>query len=102
LDGGEAVLLGVEDARRPAVDEPVVARELHDAAVRREVAPEDPEAAARLQRTLDRDHHLLAGALVHGGSDLPERAPVDVPGARGNEIALRELAGDERDAAGLV
>ena len=46
LDRREAVLLGVEDARRAAVEEPLVAGELDDAAVGRERAAQDRDAAA--------------------------------------------------------
>src|SRR5436305_589423 len=45
LDRGEAVLLGVEHARRAAVVQALVSGELHDAAVGREVASQDREAA---------------------------------------------------------
>ena len=64
LDGGEAVLLGVEDARRAAVDEPLVAGELDDAPSGREVARRIAEAAGRLQRLLERDDDLLARRLL--------------------------------------
>ena len=46
LDGGEAVLLGVEDARRAAVEQPLVAGELDDAALGRELAAQDRKPAA--------------------------------------------------------
>ena len=46
LDGREAGLLRVEDARRAAVEQPLVAGELDDAALGREVAAEDREPAA--------------------------------------------------------
>ena len=52
LDGGEALLLGVEDARRAAVVEPLVAGELDDAALGRERAAQDREPAGRLERRL--------------------------------------------------
>ena len=50
LHGREARLLGVEDARRAAMDGAIVARELDRAALGGEVPVEDGDAAARLQR----------------------------------------------------
>ena len=64
LDRREAVLLGVEHARGAAVVRALVARELDDAALGREVAVEDREAAGRLDRVLDRHDDLLAGRLL--------------------------------------
>ena len=102
LDGGEAVLLGVEHARRAAVMQPLVARELDDAAVGREVAAQDREAARRLERVVPRDDDVLPGALVGAVGDLAERAAVDRDQhPRATRPAAHQLAGDERDAAGL-
>ena len=50
LDGREARLLGVEDACRPAMEQPLVPGQLHDAPVRREVAAQNREPARGLQR----------------------------------------------------
>ena len=77
LDRGEAGLLGVEDARRAAVMRALVAGELDDAAVRREVAAQDREPAGRLQRVVPRDDDLLAGRLERAVRDLLQRPPVD-------------------------
>ena len=77
-----------------------MAGELHDAAVRREVAAQDREPAGRLQRRLDRDDDLLARRLDDGGRDLGERAAVDVRRVAVHEAGLQQLARDERDAAG--
>ena len=56
----EAGRLRVEDPGRAAVVAPLVAGQLHDAAVRRERAAQDRQAADRLDRRLDRDDDLLA------------------------------------------
>ena len=102
LDGGEALLLGVEHARRAAVVQALVAGELHDAAVRREVAAQDRQAAGRLERALDRDDDLLPRRLDDRGRDLAERAAVDGRRVAVHEPRLQQLARDERDAAGGV
>ena len=70
LHGREARLLGVEDPRRAAVEQPLVAGELHDAALRREVPAQDREPARGLERRLDRDDDLLALPLDR----LPRRS----------------------------
>ena len=79
-----------------------MAGELHDAAVGSEVAAEDREAAARLERALDRHDDLLAGRLDDRGRNLGERAAVDVRRVAVHEPGLQQLARDERDAAGGV
>ena len=58
-----ASLLALEDARRPAVGHPLVPGDLHDAALGREVAPEDHQPARLLQRLVDRPHHVLPRRL---------------------------------------
>ena len=102
LHRGEALLLGVEHARGPAVVQPLVARELHDAALRREIAAQDGEASRRLQRPLDRDDDLLPRRLDDRGRHLGQRAAVDVRRVAVHEAGLQELARDESDAAGGV
>ena len=77
LDRRERLLLGVEDPGRAAVERAVVAGELDRAALGREVAVEDGDAAARLQRRLDRHDDRLALGLDGRIGDLAERAPVD-------------------------
>ncbi len=64
LDGGEAVLLRVEDPGGPAMVEPLVAGELHDGALGRERAAQDRQAAGRLERRLPRDDDVLPRALL--------------------------------------
>ncbi len=50
-------------------------RGLQDAPVRRQVASQDVEAAASLQRILDRANDLLAGRLLDFGNLFGERTP---------------------------
>ncbi len=68
----EGVLLAVEDARRAAMLQALVTGDLHDAAVGREVALQDDEAARRLQRLVDRQDDVLAGRLL-GVARTPRR-----------------------------
>ena len=76
-DRGVALGLGLEDAGRAAMQPPLVAGELHDAAVGRERPAQDRQAAGRLERPLDRHDHLLAGRLGRGRGDLGDRPAVD-------------------------
>ena len=64
----ERVLLALEDARRAAVLHALVAGELHDAALGREVAAQDREAAGRLERVVQRPDDLLALGLLGVGA----------------------------------
>src|SRR5439155_919373 len=73
-DGGHRVLLALEDARRTAVGRALVAGHLHHAALGGEVAPEDDEAAGRLERPLERRDDLLPGRLDRAGRLLGEGA----------------------------
>ena len=59
-DGRHRALLALEHARRTAVAAALVAGELHDAALRGEVAAQDREAAGRLERVAERAHDVLA------------------------------------------
>ena len=99
LDRSEALLLGVEHARGPAVKQALVPRELHDTAVGREVAAQHREPACLLERRLDRDDDLLARRLDDRVRDLRQRAAVDVRRVTVHEAGLQQLAGDERDTA---
>ena len=60
-DGGHRGLLAVEHARRALVVAALVAGELDDAALGREVAAEDRDPARRLDRVVERADDLLAG-----------------------------------------
>ena len=73
LDGFERGFLAVEHARRSAMHAEVVARDLHHAAVGREVAAKDHETARRLERRGDRAHDLLSGRF-DGGRRLPRQS----------------------------
>ena len=76
-DGVVAGRLGVEHAGRAAVLAPLVAGQLDDAAVGRQRAVQDGQAAVRLERRLERADDLLAGRLDDVGRDLGDRPAVD-------------------------
>ena len=63
-DGRHRRLLALEHARRARVVAALVAGELHDAALGREVAAQDREAAGRLDRVVERAHDALARRLA--------------------------------------
>ena len=80
-----------------------MAGELDDAALGRERAAQDREAAGRLQRR--RSHETTTswpGRSLDRGRDLAERAAVDAARALVDEAGADELARDEADAARLV
>jgi len=89
-------------SQTPAMMQALVAGELDDTALRREVPAQDGKTANRLDRILDRDDDFLARPLLDRGCDLPERTAVDVGRVRMDELALQQLPRDERDTAGLV
>ena len=102
LDGREARLLGVEDARRAAVEQPLVPGELDHAALGRERAAQDREPAGRLDRRLPRHDDVLARPSRRR-PPRPRRASVRRRRGRPRAPAgADELAGDQPDAAGLV
>src|SRR5207245_2205211 len=74
LHRGEAVLLAVEDARRPAVHVLLLPGHLRHAAVGREVAAQDDEAALGLDRIAQRADDLLPRRLARGARFLADRA----------------------------
>ena len=92
LDGRERLLLGVEHARRAAMEGAVVAGELDGAPFGREVAVEDGDATARLERSLDRDDDGLTLRLDGSVGDLADRPSVDRAGLRVKEPGLLQLA----------
>src|SRR5438093_12747687 len=101
-DGGHRVLLTLEDARGAAVGRALVPGHLHHAALGREVALQDDEAAGRLERPLERGDDLLPGRLDRarrllrqGAAARRERAAVDEPG---RDQPLRHHAGATRAA----
>ena len=80
-----------------------MAGQLHDAAVGRERAAQDRQAARRLQRGLDRVDHRLALGLRAVGGDLGDRPAVDRGLAAVEQpVALEQLAHDEAHAARVV
>ena len=95
LDSREGLLLGVEHARRASVQRPVVPGQLDRAPAGREVAVEDGDATARLQRCLDRNDDGLALGLDCGIRDLTERASVHRFRVLVQEAGLLQLPGDE-------
>jgi hypothetical protein len=74
-------------ARGAGVEAPLVAGELHDAALGREVAAQDREAAGRLERVVERPDDALAGGLVGRVRDLPHRLAVTVIASRAGSRA---------------
>ena len=76
FDRGEALLLRLEHAGRAAVLRAVVAGELHDAPLGSEVAAQDRDPSARLDRGLDRHDDGLAHGLARGRG-VGEGPPVD-------------------------
>jgi hypothetical protein len=90
-------LLAVEDARRAAVVAALVAAELDHAALGREVAAQDRQAAGRLDRVVERADDLLAlglGGLARVLADGPagDRDRVLVEQARPRAGAWRPAA----------
>ena len=102
LDRGEALLLGVEDARRAAVVEPLVAGELDDGALGRERAAQDREPAGRLERLAATRRRRPGRASSTSAPTSAERAAVDAARVAVGDAGADELARDEADAAGLV
>ena len=78
-----------------------MARQLDDAAARRQVSAQDREPAGRLERLLDRHHHRLAGRLHHLIRDLAQRPAVDRHRTRMDQLPLGQLSGHQRDATGV-
>ena len=74
----------------------------HRAALGREVAVEHRDAAAGLERLLDRDDDGLAVLLDRLAGDLAEGAAVDGLRIAVEQAGLHQLARDERDPAGRV
>ena len=100
LDRGERVLLGLEHPRRAAVLPPAVAGELDDAAVGREVAAQDREAAVGRERVGERPHDGLALGLLGGVGLLADRLAGDGDRVAVEQPGLVQARGHERHAAG--
>ena len=114
-DGGEAVLLGVEDPGRAAVERARDAGELHDAALGSEVPAEHAQPAALLDRVSMGTDHLLTGRLdaprrrsPRGSARRPSCLGVDEPalratrGRRGRRRRRRARSVGEEPPPGLM
>jgi len=102
LDGGEGGLLPVEDPGGATVFATAVACQLHHAALRREAAPQDGEAAGGLDRRVEGTHHALAVGFAHGCEGLTEAAAVHGEGRWIQEAGVEEAPGHQAHAAGGV
>ena len=80
----------------------LVAGELDDAAVRRDVAAQDREAAGRFERVRERAHDLLAGGLRASAACSPIVRPVTVGASAFSSPASLQALEHERHAAGFV
>jgi hypothetical protein len=101
-DGLHRRLLAVEHPGGADVQPALVAGELDHAALRREVAAQDGQAAARLDRVVERAHDALPGRLGRLAGVLADRPARDRDGVLVQEPGLQQAPGDERDAAGVV
>src|SRR3954447_20069338 len=100
--GGHRRFLVLEHGRGALVVDPLVAGELHDAAVGREVAAQDREAAGGLDRVVDRADDDLALGLLRLGGVLADRAAGDGHRVLVEPAELLQALDDDGDAAGLV
>ena len=80
----------------------IMAGQFDYAALRREAAAKHGDAAARLERFIERQDYLLAGNLLRLGRFFRERASGDREGRAIHELAFQQAARDHRDAAGLI
>ena len=87
----EALLLGVEAARRPGELQRLQAGDLHDRAVRREVAREADDAAGRRHRLVGRTDHVLVRVPLHVLQVLGDR-----PAGHGHAVAVQEAVVEQR------
>jgi hypothetical protein len=95
-------LLAVEDARGADVQPPLVAGELDHAAVGREVAAQDRQPAAGLDRVVQRPHDALSRRLGRLASVVADGPAGHRHRVLVQQAGLEQSPGDERDAAGLV
>src|SRR4029079_9767481 len=99
---GHRVLLALEDAGRALVVDALVAGQLHDGALGREVAAEDREAAGLLDGVGERADDLLAGRLLRLARVLADAAAGDGLGVLVEDPRLEQALGHDADAAGVV
>jgi hypothetical protein len=92
-------LLAVEDARRAAVVAALVAAELDHAALGREVAAQDRQAAGRLDRVVERADDLLALGLGGLACVLADGPAVTVIASSLSRPPSWQALGDQRHAA---
>ena len=103
LDGGEAVFFGVEDARRAAMLEALVAGDLDDAAFGGEVALEDDEAAGGLDGLVEGVDDDLARSLDGERGFFGEGLAGDGECGAVEQAGVDEALGEQAAAAcGLV
>ena len=79
-----------------------MAGQLDHAAFRREVAAQDGDAAARLERLVQGADHFLPGRFDRIGRFLGESAAGDGHGGAIHVVAFHQALGDYADAAGLI
>ena len=101
FDGDVAVFFVLEDARGAGVEQPLVAGDLDDAAVRGEVAAENDETAGGLERLVPRVDDGLVGGLngegclfVDGLAGAPSWTVVE-------RLRVEQARREETRAAGL-
>ena len=101
LDGVESIAFAVEDARGASVVDALVPGDFDDAAVGREVAAQDDEAAGGLERLVPVVDDVLAGSFDGGVSFVEEVFAAD--GGNIFQRAVRfEALGEETRTAGLL
>ena len=98
----ERVLFTIEHARRPAMQIPLLARDLRHAAVGGKVAAEDDEPSFGLDRIRQRADHLLPGRLARRARFLTDRAAGDGDLVGMQEPGFEQPLGDDRHATRLV
>ena len=102
LDGREAVLLRVEDARGAAGVQPLVPGELDDGAVRREVAAQNRKPAGRSFSGVPLRRSPPGPAASTAAAPTSARVePATLHGDAVEQLAAHELARQQRHAAGV-
>ena len=102
LNRRQDIFLALEDLRRPHVVCPLVAGEFCHAALRRQVAAQDEESTAQLDRLVDGAHHLLARCLHDIVSLLANRPAGDCHAVLVQATPRLQATGDKGDAASTM